>query len=106
MNAEKCVVCGAVIPEGRKVCPICERKAEETDTPPTGWIGHGDISQMSYLRGQQITELLKEWGVMIGGRRYLKFETFDRLRSVDMLRAYLKYPVYIRRVRGKVRTVK
>ena len=25
-NAEKCVCCGAVIPEGRQVCPSCEGK--------------------------------------------------------------------------------
>ena len=24
MNTEKCVCCGAVIPEGRQVCPSCE----------------------------------------------------------------------------------
>lgn len=24
MNDNKCVICGAVIPEGRMVCPICE----------------------------------------------------------------------------------
>ena len=26
---ERCVCCGAIIPEGRHVCPICERKAEQ-----------------------------------------------------------------------------
>ena len=25
-NTEKCVCCGEVIPEGRQVCPSCERK--------------------------------------------------------------------------------
>lgn len=24
-----CVCCGAVIPEGRMVCPICEKEADE-----------------------------------------------------------------------------
>lgn len=24
MNENRCVVCGAIIPEGRQVCPICE----------------------------------------------------------------------------------
>jgi hypothetical protein len=28
-KAECCVCCGATIPEGRMVCPACERKAEE-----------------------------------------------------------------------------
>lgn len=25
-NVERCVCCGAIIPEGRMVCPICERR--------------------------------------------------------------------------------
>lgn len=29
MSEERCVCCGAVIPEGRMVCPECERKAKE-----------------------------------------------------------------------------
>ena len=29
MNENRCVCCGAVIPEGRMVCPDCERKAEQ-----------------------------------------------------------------------------
>lgn len=28
-NADRCVCCGAVIPEGRQVCPICERQWPE-----------------------------------------------------------------------------
>lgn len=27
--SERCVCCGAEIPEGRQVCPICEEKAKE-----------------------------------------------------------------------------
>ena len=26
----RCVCCGAIIPEGRMVCPICEMAADET----------------------------------------------------------------------------
>ena len=25
----RCVCCGAIIPEGRMVCPICEKEADE-----------------------------------------------------------------------------
>ena len=32
-NAERCVCCGAVIPEGRQVCPICETR--KCDSPVT-----------------------------------------------------------------------
>lgn len=28
MSAETCIICGAVIPEGRQVCPQCEAKLE------------------------------------------------------------------------------
>ena len=28
----RCVCCGAIIPEGRMVCPICEMEADETET--------------------------------------------------------------------------
>lgn len=33
---EKCVCCGAVIPEGRQVCPDCERKARLRPCPFCG----------------------------------------------------------------------
>lgn len=26
MSVETCIVCGEVIPEGRQVCPVCEKK--------------------------------------------------------------------------------
>ncbi len=26
MEAERCAYCGAIIPEGRQICPACERK--------------------------------------------------------------------------------
>lgn len=29
MNEERCVCCGAVIPEGRQYCPVCAKKAEK-----------------------------------------------------------------------------
>ena len=32
-NAERCVCCGEIIPEGRQICPACEKKANKED----GW---------------------------------------------------------------------
>ena len=32
MNNNRCVICGAIIPEGRQVCPLCERKASKRKT--------------------------------------------------------------------------
>lgn len=28
-KVDRCVCCGAIIPEGRQVCPVCERRANE-----------------------------------------------------------------------------
>ena len=30
MSEERCVMCGDIIPEGRMVCPICEKKWKGT----------------------------------------------------------------------------
>lgn len=34
LNDNRCVMCGEIIPEGRQVCYICERKANERQTDP------------------------------------------------------------------------
>lgn len=31
MNNNRCLICNRVIPEGRQVCPICERKATQAN---------------------------------------------------------------------------
>ena len=28
-DAERCICCGEIIPEGRMVCPKCEKESEE-----------------------------------------------------------------------------
>ena len=33
MNAEKCLICGAIIPEGRQVCPVCEKENDVVNHP-------------------------------------------------------------------------
>ena len=33
MSTNTCIVCGAEIPEGRQVCPLCEYKAEHRTAP-------------------------------------------------------------------------
>ena len=30
-GCEYCVICGEIIPEGRQVCPKCEKESEESD---------------------------------------------------------------------------
>ena len=34
MTEDRCVMCGAIIPEGRQVCWICERKVHERKSDP------------------------------------------------------------------------
>ena len=36
MNEERCVCCGAVIPEGKWYCPMCAKKAEEKGADRNG----------------------------------------------------------------------
>lgn len=33
MMEDRCVICGKIIPEGRQVCPECERTAVSQDCP-------------------------------------------------------------------------
>ncbi len=33
MDAERCLMCGAIIPEGRQVCPICEKESDVVNHP-------------------------------------------------------------------------
>ena len=42
---DRCVCCGEIIPEGRQVCPICEKKAEKNraELKPCPFCGSTDI---------------------------------------------------------------
>lgn len=99
MSADTCLVCGAIIPEGRQVCPTCEKRAFQTGAPPAGYITSGDVNQMSGLRGQQIKALMDEHGTEIGSRTYIRFDIFEQLKKDDELRKYLAIPMYGTRIR-------
>ena len=99
MSADYCVICGCDVPEGRQVCPICDMHASVTHSPPTGYITAHDVSQLSALRGHQILSLLEDYGTVIGGKAYIKFEVFDRLRMADKLSRYQASPVYGPKIR-------
>ena len=30
-NADRCVMCGAIVPEGRQVCPVCLKATQEDE---------------------------------------------------------------------------
>ena len=30
-NADRCVMCGAIVPEGRQVCPVCLKAPQEDE---------------------------------------------------------------------------
>ena len=37
MNDNRCVCCGRIIPEGRQVCPICEKNAGKREKAEYWW---------------------------------------------------------------------
>ena len=41
----RCVCCGAVVPEGRMVCPICEMDADEKVA--TNWLKEEEYGRQS-----------------------------------------------------------
>lgn len=47
MDAERCVSCGRVIPEGRMICPICEQKEMK----------YGSILQSQNATAEQVQEV-------------------------------------------------
>ena len=36
MNVDTCVICGGYVPEGRMVCPICEKQIMDDDKENSG----------------------------------------------------------------------
>lgn len=47
MNDTKCLFCGSVIPEGRQVCPVCERKAV------SGKLNRADLRRLQRTQEKQ-----------------------------------------------------
>lgn len=41
LNDNRCVMCGEIIPEGRQVCWICERKSDQNKEVPSEIPRHG-----------------------------------------------------------------
>jgi len=48
MNDNRCVYCGEIIPEGRQVCPTCEKIQAETN------------------KAQRFDDLLNDWILPVG----------------------------------------
>lgn len=47
MNENRCICCGASIPEGRMVCPTCEAKAERRYQQKSGgWLTNDKILEI------------------------------------------------------------
>lgn len=61
-NAERCVCCGAVIPEGRQVCPNCETKAQIAEARKRTTVHHIKIQQEfadAIISGEKTFEVRK-----------------------------------------------
>lgn len=50
MDAERCVCCGTIIPEGRMICPMCEQKEMK----------YGSILQSQDATKEEVEEIY-EW---------------------------------------------
>lgn len=54
MSVDRCVMCGEIIPEGRQVCPDCQRRVNEGDGPYC-WLcgrnGSGDPLDTHHIFG-------------------------------------------------------
>jgi hypothetical protein len=87
MNAERCVLCGKVIPEGIQVCPICVKRVEDYGCP-TGYVTAGDIARLTDLRGWQIGVLMQDYGTTIAGKQYIRFDILYKLRESGLLVKY------------------
>lgn len=84
--AERCVCCGEIIPEGRQVCPICERKA-----------GAEVMANEKLIRASEAKAKLKAFHDWFGGPVQLQgdllarkviekcIEEIDKLEPVDAM---------------------
>ena len=92
MNAERCVLCGKVIPEGSQVCKICKWRVYENSCP-TGFLTIMDVRKLTRLRGDQLHRLFDDYGVVINERRFIKFSVFDALRRSGNIDKYSEYSI-------------
>ncbi len=70
-NAEHCVCCGAIIPEGRQICPNCERGADANSSDRSADIKGQNLymfydhisNERHFVRGKTIHDALeREYG--------------------------------------------
>jgi len=63
MSEDRCVCCGAIIPEGRQVCPTCERNNGPLKKPAatSTAVNKGDIRRKSHtLTKKEMSRYLKD----------------------------------------------
>ena len=97
-HAEMCVLCSAIIPEGRQVCPICDARVLG-GIKPSGFMSAADVEMLSGLRGNQIKQLFLEYGTQMGGRTWISTRLFNTLDVNGKLQAFKAYPMYAPRIR-------
>ena len=94
-GSETCVLCGAAIPEGWQVCPICDAQAVSGGTP-AGFLSAADVEMLCGLRGNQIKQLFTQYGTQIGGRTYIEIRLFNALDVNGEINRFRAYPMIVR----------
>lgn len=102
MNVDRCVICGAIIPEGRQVCPICE--ADITPIIPNVArenLGFDPIKP-SYYNDTKITpfNVIDDWSLnfYLGNaikyiKRAGKKDGNSRLQDLKKVREYIEHEI-------------
>lgn len=70
MADNRCVVCGEIIPEGRQVCPLCEKKTDRKY-----WLRVTEIQNKQTLKG------LKSYGQIL--EENTSMTVLDRLEAIE-----------------------
>ena len=78
-NAERCVCCGAIIPEGRQVCPICE--TSKCDNSPVSIIFHDMQTKMEH----GVVEAFQQIDINIDKAGVIRALEADRMRRAGEL---------------------
>lgn len=89
-NAERCVCCGEIIPDGRQVCPSCEDKISQQPT-----FGGDPMLRARYK--QALYDAISEIYAMhpTGGALHVVLDDLNvNDRAIQICSEHMDYPIY------------
>lgn len=91
---EKCIVCGSVIPEGRQVCPTCERKSRSERCCPCKDCERREIgchaSCQDYIAWREWKDKENEWLRSLVGPESKRAKAITKQKIMRRARGYEK----------------